>query len=403
MNEQNFIETISNIHFNHFWRHFEKIKNEKVSCALFFGLNPPPDNLCGVCNIIRVLKNSGLDISYVFVLDDVQGKDPIFKDCPVPIVELENIHKLHDKPKAVFMSGMKDSLFVSFFEQYHMDSYLCSLFEFFNDTKNLLAYLDVIMENLPKLYQTYNWLGDDESKETFLCVLKGNLTGKFGNYRYAKEPQYFLEGFLPGEGDIAIDGGAFDGATARDFSKLGAKVYAFEMDELNYKNCLPLAEKFGFVIENYGLSDKISIEEYAVCASGSFKISAQNGNQSNGVAKKESRFVDLDTYCKMKKLPRVDYIKLDIEGSELDMLHGAVNTIKNFRPKMAISTYHKIEDLYTLPQFIKSIREDYQFEFRHYKIDCTDYFLNDTERELVKYFGLEIFAPTIWEHCLYCK
>ena len=63
------------------------------------------------------------------------------------------------------------------------------------------------------------------------------------DYRFAPEPQYFLEGFFPAEGDIAIDGGAYDGATSADFAKQGAQVYAFEMSEANYKNCLARAEK----------------------------------------------------------------------------------------------------------------------------------------------------------------
>lgn len=112
---------------------------------------------------------------------------------------------------------------------------------------------------------------------------------------------------------------------------------------------------------------------------------------------------DLDTYVLKKDLPRVDYIKLDIEGAELDMLHGAAKTISRWKPKMAISAYHKPEDLWTLALYIKSIRPDYEFQFRHYKIDCTDYFLNDTHRAILKHFGLSYFLPSGCEKVLYCR
>ena len=66
-------------------------------------------------------------------------------------------------------------------------------------------------------------LGGDESKKVVCAAIKGDLTGKISDYRFATEPQYFLEGFLPSAGDIAIDGGAYDGATALAFAKRGAR------------------------------------------------------------------------------------------------------------------------------------------------------------------------------------
>ena len=198
---------------------------------------------------------------------------------------------------------------------------------------------------------------------------------------------------MPVKGDIAIDGGAYDGATSRDFAMQGAKVYAFEMSAQNYKNCLARAEKYNFVIENIGLSNHEGLENYSGGGTGARKGSGtETGN-----------FIDLDTYVLRKNLPRVDYIKLDIEGAELDMLHGAAKTISRWKPKMAISAYHTPEDLWTLANYIKSLRSDYEFKFRHYKIDATDYMFDDTQREILKIFGLDYFVPSNCETVLYCR
>ena len=116
-----------------------------------------------------------------------------------------------------------------------------------------------------------------------------------------------------------------------------------------------------------------------------------------------AKFIDLDTYVARKNLPRVDYIKLDIEGAELDMLHGAAQTIKRCKPKMAVSAYHNPEDLWMLAPYIKSLRPDYEFEFRHYRIDCTDYVLDDEQRAILKYFGLDYLMPNHGEMILYCR
>ena len=111
----------------------------------------------------------------------------------------------------------------------------------------------------------------------------------------------------------------------------------------------------------------------------------------------------LTATLRKKNLPRVDYIKLDIEGAELDMLHGAAQTITRCKPKMAVSAYHKPEDLWTLATYIKSLRPDYEFEFRHYKIDGTDYTLNDAARAVMKYFDCSWLFKSPCEMVLYCR
>ena len=116
-----------------------------------------------------------------------------------------------------------------------------------------------------------------------------------------------------------------------------------------------------------------------------------------------AKFIDLDTYVARKNLPRVDYIKLDIEGAELDMLHGAAKTITRYKPRMAISAYHKRDDLWTLANYVKSLRSDYEFKFRHYRIDCTNYLFNDEHRKIFRSFGLSYFCPSNCEAVLYCK
>lgn len=55
---------------------------------------------------------------------------------------------------------------------------------------------------------------------------------------------------------------------------------------------------------------------------------------------------------------------MDIEGSELNALRGATETIKRDRPTLTICVYHKAEDLITIPQFIKNLYSDYKFYLR---------------------------------------
>ena len=193
---------------------------------------------------------------------------------------------------------------------------------------------------------------------------------------------------MPGVNDIAIDGGSLNGATAVDFASLGADVYSFEMDEDNFKVCLETAKKHNFTMENYGLWSKKESLSYSK-AGGASRVTAGAGNNA--------KFIDLDTYLSEKNLPRLDYLKLDIEGAELDALSGAAKSIRKWKPKMAISVYHKLDDIWRIPEYILSLRSDYQFEFRHYPTGLSGEAMN----ALKKYDISEMPVP--WELILYCR
>lgn len=57
---------------------------------------------------------------------------------------------------------------------------------------------------------------------------------------------------------------------------------------------------------------------------------------------------------------------MDIEGSELNALAGAQNTIKTHKPKCAISAYHTKEDICGIPLLLKSFNPSYKIYFRQH-------------------------------------
>jgi FkbM family methyltransferase len=63
---------------------------------------------------------------------------------------------------------------------------------------------------------------------------------------------------------------------------------------------------------------------------------------------------------------KVTFIKMDIEGAEALAIEGMKNHIINDYPKMAISVYHKVDDLWKIPEQILAIRDDYDIYIRHY-------------------------------------
>jgi FkbM family methyltransferase len=78
--------------------------------------------------------------------------------------------------------------------------------------------------------------------------------------------------------------------------------------------------------------------------------------------------VAIDDWLSNGKIKTPDMIKMDIEGYELAALKGAANTIRQTKPKLAISLYHQFEDFVTIPAFIKKCVPEYHFFIDHYTI-----------------------------------
>lgn len=75
--------------------------------------------------------------------------------------------------------------------------------------------------------------------------------------------------------------------------------------------------------------------------------------------------ISLDDHAK-NRTGRVDFVKMDIEGAEIDAIHGAENLIREDSPTLAISSYHKPDDLWRIPLLMKSFRPDYKIYFGHH-------------------------------------
>lgn len=178
--------------------------------------------------------------------------------------------------------------------------------------------------------------------------------------------QYFDLSELPvnPDGEIFVDVGCFDGMSslnAKEWAKGNLnKVYAFEPDKNNLEKCRNRLESLGCEFELYNAaswSSKTTLKFYV--------------NDSFGYASKiketGTEIVQADSIDHILSGRPVTYIKLDVEGSELETLKGAAESIKKYRPKLAVSLYHKPEDIIELPIFIESLQMDYKYYIRHYQ------------------------------------
>lgn len=130
---------------------------------------------------------------------------------------------------------------------------------------------------------------------------------------------------------------------------------------------------------NPDLANRIHIIERAVWDQSDLTLSvkgagpgARVGPENNAACNDGPQTLAIDDLVQRQHLSRIDFIKMDIEGAELPALHGAAETIKCFRPKLAISVYHRLTDFFEIPEFLDSPQCGYQFFLRHYTIHAEE-------------------------------
>ncbi len=169
----------------------------------------------------------------------------------------------------------------------------------------------------------------------------------------------------PGPGDIVLDCGACIGEVSTLFAALVGKegqVHAFDPVPLHSRYCRLQAEL------NPALAPSLHVNILAV----GNRTRVVKGSKSDtdkitpgGLGVDSFNTTTLDDYAK-GSLKRVDYIKMDIEGAELEAIEGASNLIREFKPRLAISAYHKANDLWEIPEKLKSLNPDYELFFGHH-------------------------------------
>ncbi|MBB5337550.1 FkbM family methyltransferase [Pectinatus brassicae] len=315
--------------------------------------------------------------------------------------EVKNIYG-ERYPVVLFnQTGIIDNIWYNYFRKVFGEDY--NMIFALNNIMSVKPCLDRFFQNLDKIYQVYS-LFDEKSKEIYLSVLKSYISLDITDRIFDEGAQYFLDGYTVTDNDIVIDAGAFDGRTAWDFfsaMRKSGKVYSFEMNEDNLKKIddfLGNAEK-NIVIENMGLG-KID-EEVSYLPRGA---ATTYRNSTNDHDTKKAVITTLDSYSANNKLEKIDFIKMDIEGAELDALKGAKDSIQKWKPKMAICLYHIFEDLWEIPLYIKELNSQYKFAFRQYA--CYGKTNDDWPmlyRQLNDIYGEKGIIYSMGEFVLYCR
>ena len=174
--------------------------------------------------------------------------------------------------------------------------------------------------------------------------------------------QYNVKNIFEVKEDATIfDIGAWKGDTAYFFSKKcsnKARIYAFEPDDYAFQ----ILEK---IKEKYKLNNVIT--KNILLSNAEKEIDFISMIENTPTIKKNA--ITIDKFVEENNIEKIDYIKMDVEGAEKNILEGAIKTIRKFKPSLAIAIYHGgklfMEDFYNIPIFIKNvINEDYEYYIR---------------------------------------
>lgn len=219
-----------------------------------------------------------------------------------------------------------------------------------------------------QLDKAYFMLSDEESKSIFAARIRAIVSGTIGYLKVSTYNEYFHPLIAPEYGDIILDGGVSEYIDSQiAFIKtigIDGKYFGFEPDPVGfckaYESIKKLAPYANYEIIPLGLWHKRDKLLFEIIGLGTRATEIKNEYAI------ECDVLSIDEFVESRNLNKVDFIKLDVEGAEFNALKGAIKTITKFRPKLAISVYHKLQDIYFIPLFLKDICIDYEFYLGHH-------------------------------------
>ena len=327
---------------------FERLKREKRPIVIY-GMGNGADKILDIC------ESKSITISGIFASDEfVRGHS--FREYNVK--KYSEIHAMY--PDAVILLAFavfKDDLMKK------IDDIACRHTLLVPDVplfgKGLFDF-EFVSANMNNIAHAYDLFADDKSRSVYIDVINFRLSGDPTVLRRCEtdRSEIFRNILKLDQNENYLDLGAYNGDTISEFLEYTDGKYtsitAFEPDKKNMKK----------LVDAYGGFERCTLYPYASWNVDSvMRFSGTGGRMScfseNG-SEVETKAVD--SLCR-----EFSYVKMDVEGAEYETLTGMKRTIKQYRPKLAVSAYHRVGDIFTLPLYIKKLDPGYKIFLRHHK------------------------------------
>lgn len=319
---------------------------------------------------VKYLTKRGIKITAIV---DKRRNAPLFD---IPVKPLEDIIREYDIENIIWVISAPSlrneirQILLQYTNESKIYDFEVELYEYYGTSGQ--KYRLFLEQNLDSLADTYYSLADDFSKKTMLKVIEGRLTGDLNVIKDVwMQNQYWPEDIIQfSEEESIIECGSSDGVTLRElYAALKGKyrhIYCFEPDV----GCEQILKSTIHELDSAGNISFIPKGTYREAITLHFK----NEEIESGLSKvSESGDTSIECVAIDDEIcEAVTYIKMDIEGAELDTLIGAKRTIIKNKPKLAVCIYHKDEDMVNILQYLKGLDLGYRFYIRHHNCNMTE-------------------------------
>ncbi len=235
--------------------------------------------------------------------------------------------------------------------------------------KSMIEAREFFEANQLRIDYISSFLADEKSRDTFHKLIHMRQyyeTSDIPQYNYFD--QYFPRDIICfDENEVFVDGGGFTGDTLLKFRKLCPnykKIITFEPDQ---KNILYMKKKCRNVrdlkIIEAGMSD--------IDGGGSFRQDA-TGMYSSFVQENTGLTIPLVKMDSLNECKDATFIKMDIEGFEMNALRGGKEIIKTRKPKLAICIYHSNEDMLRIAEYVHELVPEYKIYMRAHNMGIAE-------------------------------
>jgi FkbM family methyltransferase len=180
---------------------------------------------------------------------------------------------------------------------------------------------------------------------------------------------YFPQFITRREDEHFVDCGAADGDTIRSFMEKWpqfSSITAFEPDPANYTDaCMKISDS-RVTIVRAAVSDNAGTLQFIAAGDYSSHFADYTSRDDKGGKIEVVRTAKLDDFLGTPNDTPPTYIKMDIEGAELEALWGARKILRDHAPVLAICAYHTSDHIWQIPLLIHAMNPEYKLYFRRY-------------------------------------
>lgn len=223
--------------------------------------------------------------------------------------------------------------------------------------------LDDLWQNRDHYARLNRQLADGQSRDVLNAVLgfRQTLDPSFLSPVLDDDDLYAPKNLIAFSNDeVYVDGGSYDGDTIRSFAKAVNdrfdRVYAFEPDPVTYRT----------LKSNFAADPRVEPIHAGLHRDKGVLRFKDDGSRAAIFTSDGTITMPVTSLDDVLGQKRVTYIKMNIEGAEIDALYGGEKAIRRELPKLAISVYHRPSDLWRIPDIVTQFSADYRLFLRQH-------------------------------------